>query len=270
MRLTDLKISIITINYNNVSGLERTIQSVIGQTYGNLEYIVIDGGSVDGSKELIAGFEESITYWVSEADKGIYNAMNKGIKAATGDYLLFINSGDVLTDQSIIDEVIATGLKDDLVYGNLIFTNGNVRRQWFPDSKLTFKTFFRESIPHPSTFIKRTLFEKVGLYNEHYAIVSDWEFFMLAVCKFHCSYQYIDKFITLFSEDGISSGEDNYISMKKERDEVMNQHFPFFIKDYEEFGQMEKEMQKIKYFIKGRLFVKKVLKSLNLGPKVYL
>lgn len=263
------KISIISINYNNREGLRQTMDSVIRQTYGNIEYIVIDGGSLDGSKELIEVQKGRIAYWSSERDAGIYNAMNKGIRASTGEYLLFINSGDILVDENVIKEAVVLGLTADLVYGNLVFVNGGKRREWLPAPELTFNVFYKESIPHPSTFIKRTLFDTVGLYNEHYTIVSDWEFFMLAVCKFNCTYQHIDKFIALFNEDGISSGADNYIAMKKERDQVIKQHFPLFIKDYEAFEKLEKEMKKVEYFINARIFVKKMLRSLKLGPKCF-
>ena len=94
--MVNLKISIITINYNNKSGLEKTIESVLQQTYDNIEYLVIDGNSTDGSKDVIKKYKHRISYWVSEPDSGIYNAMNKGGTKATGDYLLFLNSGDVL------------------------------------------------------------------------------------------------------------------------------------------------------------------------------
>ena len=91
-----LLISIITINYNNKSGLSRTIESVINQTYSNIQYIIIDGASTDGSKKIIKKYEHHISYWISEPDSGIYNAMNKGVDKAVGDYLLFLNSGDYL------------------------------------------------------------------------------------------------------------------------------------------------------------------------------
>lgn len=266
MGLDDLKISIITISYNNAAGLEETIRSVIAQTYKNIEYIVIDGGSSDHSKAIIANHEASITYWVSEQDKGIFNAMNKGIKAATGDYLLFINSGDLLMDKHVIQDVINIGLKEELVYGNQMIIDGALRTEWIPDAELTFSTFFKTSIPHQSTFIKRDLFDTVGLYNENYTIISDWAFFLIAVSKHGCSYRHVDRFIALFNKDGISSDPVNYPTLAKERLDVFEQYFPFFYKDYERFAVMEREMQKIAYFRKARYFVKKMIEAAKLGP----
>ena len=98
-----MKLSIITINYNNLAGLQKTIESVVSQTFRDFEWIVIDGGSVDGSRELIERYANSFSYWVSEPDKGIYNAMNKGIVVAKGDYLLFLNSGDWLCDEMALE-----------------------------------------------------------------------------------------------------------------------------------------------------------------------
>ena len=97
-----MKLSIITINYNNLAGLQRTIDSVVCQTWHDYEWIIIDGGSSDGSKELIEQYQEYITYWCSEPDKGIYNAMNKGIDHAHGDYLIFMNSGDAFASKKCI------------------------------------------------------------------------------------------------------------------------------------------------------------------------
>ena len=123
------KISIITINYNDKYGLSRTIDSVLNQTYEDFEYIVIDGNSNDGSKEILKNHDLSIDYWVSEPDSGIYNAMNKGIRVAKGDYLLFLNSGDYLCDNDTIHNVAKEidGGKD-LYYGNAIFKRDTLER----------------------------------------------------------------------------------------------------------------------------------------------
>ena len=101
------KISIITVNYNDREGLKKTIESVINQTWQDFEFIIIDGGSTDGSREVIEQYKDKIDYWISEPDKGIYNAMNKGIKAASGEFLLFLNSGDRLIDKNITEKVIS-------------------------------------------------------------------------------------------------------------------------------------------------------------------
>lgn len=116
--------SIITINYNDKSGLRRTIESVASQTYVDYEYIIIDGGSTDGSVDVIKEFASDIDCWVSEKDRGIYHAMNKGVLQAHGDYCLFLNSGDAFYDKSVLEHIAEKGLKEDIIVGKLVsFTN---------------------------------------------------------------------------------------------------------------------------------------------------
>ena len=114
-----MKFSIITINYNNSKGLKRTLDSIISQTCHEFEWIVIDGGSSDGSRELIEQHQDSITYWCSEPDKGIYNAMNKGVNKATGDYCLFLNSGDHLCNSKVVEHLISIPFSADIVSGDI-------------------------------------------------------------------------------------------------------------------------------------------------------
>lgn len=265
MGSNDLKISIVTINYNNAKGLESTIQSVVGQSYPNIEYIVIDGGSTDGSKEVIVAYKGRINHWVAESDEGIYHAMNKGIKAAKGEYILFLNSGDFLIHQDIIAEVVAYRPQEDLVYGNLICENRHEGEEWYPSVQLTFDVFYTSTIPHPSTFIKRSLFERVGLYNEKNSIVSDWEFFMVATCKYNCTYRYINKFISKFVDGGISSNLDNLPMAIKEREEAINRHFPYFLADYKRYHLVLNEFRKVKFYAKARIFVKNIFRSKKKG-----
>jgi glycosyltransferase involved in cell wall biosynthesis len=252
------KISIITINYNNMEGLDKTINSVISQTYKNTEYLVIDGGSDDGSADIIGRYSKGISYWVSEPDKGIYNAMNKGIGVATGDYLLFLNSGDVLTHKNILEQVIQSGLDKDLVYGDIVFVKGGQRKEWPSAAQLSFDTFRSGGLPHPCTFIKRSLFELVGLYNEAHLIVSDWEFFLLATCKYNASYKHIDLFICDFCEEGISSDPLNQTLIQEERNAVLQQHFSFFLNDYERYDIIKKELSKVMFFVKVKRFFRKL------------
>lgn len=256
-----MKISIVTINYNNAKGLEETINSVIAQTYKNIEYVVIDGGSDDGSKDLITAREEQIAYWVSEPDEGVYNAMNKGILAATGDYLIFINSGDLLIHNGVINQAVGLGLDRDLVYGNLICVEAGLEKKWVVDDELSFETFYKATIPHPATFIKRSLFEMIGLYNERNKIVSDWEFFMLATCKYNCSYKHIDLTLTRFFQGGISSDPKNYEMLARERTIALKEHFPFFIKDYEKSEQTKEALRKVRKYVKAKKFVKGLFKK---------
>jgi len=253
-----LKVSIITINYNNVDGLEKTIESVINQTHNDIEYLVIDGGSDDGSVEVIKQYSEKINYFVSENDGGIYNAMNKGINKSTGDYLLFINSGDSLIDANILTEIISENRMEDLIYGNLYLYDSEKQWIWNSPDKLTFRDFYNYTIPHPSTFIKRELFNKVGLYDETLKIVSDWKFFLLALAKYGASYIHVNKVITAYSYDGISSREENFKKINAERYEVLRNEFNFLVDDYVELEKLSSEMKRIKNFLKIRKFFKSI------------
>ena len=228
------KISIITINYNDKNGLCRTIDSVLNQTYKDYEYIVIDGNSNDGSKEILKNHDLDIDYWVSEPDSGIYNAMNKGIRVAKGEYLLFLNSGDYLCDCDTIQRVAneIDGSKD-LYYGNAIYKRGtNDEKVVFPE-KLTFLFFTHNSLCHQTSFIRKSLFEKFFYYNEDFKIISDWEFIVYSVCIKNISYKRLNIFVSCYNFDGISSNKDSREIIDHETEIVMNKYFSAFIDDYQ-------------------------------------
>lgn len=225
------KISIITINYNDCKGLQRTVESVINQTYKEFEYICIDGGSTDGSAAYIESQRANFDYWISEPDKGIYNAMNKGISVATGEYVLFLNSGDHFYGNTVLEKNHQEVCDADLVCFDLEYhINKTVRLDQYPQ-KIKFSHFIEGSIGHPSSFIKKNLFVKFGNYNENLKIVSDWEFFMKVLFLENCSYKKIDKILSTFYAGGISSNKKNY----EERFEVLKTRFPRYLDDYDEF-----------------------------------
>ncbi|MDD2728585.1 glycosyltransferase family 2 protein [Malikia sp.] len=227
------KISVITINLNNKNGLEKTIQSITKQTYDYFEYIVVDGLSTDGSLDVIEDHKHKITKKIIEKDSGIYDAMNKGIRMATGEYLLFINSGDWLVSEDTLALLVSyTNDDTDIIYGNLSFhdpSNGSETIGSYPE-KLTFKYFTHRSLPHQATLIKSILFEEVGLYDTSYKIVSDWGFFCLAICKHQKSYKKIPLTVSNFPLDGIGSTQVNLRS--QERKDFLEKHFKLFIDDY--------------------------------------
>lgn len=226
------KLSIITVNLNNKTGLQRTIESVFPQTFTDYEYIIIDGGSTDGSKELIEKYQNKFVYTVSEKDTGIYQAMNKGIVKAKGDYLFFLNSGDILNSQNSLATFFNNTNGEDIVYANiLIENNGNYHTKTCPP-ELSFRFFFQDTLPHQSTIIKKTLFHKVGLYNENLKIISDWEFFMNAICLHNATYKHIDACVSIYEENGISTHLENHEIFKKERETVLLNNYKLFIKDY--------------------------------------
>lgn len=222
------KLSIITINYNNAKGLDKTLQSVINQNSQDFEYVVVDGNSSDESEKIIDSHKNYIDKWISEPDSGVYNAMNKGIRMASGDYLLFLNSGDKLADQNVIAEILPS-LKnnEDIIYGNLIYSLNELPQTLFTPPKNIDLTYFLNSfLPHPSSFIKKNLFQKIGFYNEKFKIISDWEFFLRAIVINKASYLHIDEVISDFDNSGISSDSENEKLIRKEKQAVYEELFP--------------------------------------------
>ncbi|GHS97386.1 glycosyl transferase [Bacteroidia bacterium] len=230
-----MKLSIITINLNNQDGLRKTIESAISQTFTDFEYIVIDGASTDGSVDIIEAYADRITYWISEPDKGIYNAMNKGILQAKGEYCLFLNSGDWLIKNNVLEIVFRQDNNTDLIIGRLHQKHNNIRGiiKKEPGESLRFSDFYIASLLHPCTFIKRNLFERVGLYDENYRIVSDWLFFLLSVVNNHSSYSFLNTQVSDIQTNGISSIDVD--RMLEERTRVLYKYFPCFIEDYKDY-----------------------------------
>jgi glycosyltransferase involved in cell wall biosynthesis len=222
-------LSIITINYNNSKGLRKTIETVRAQTFKDYEYIIIDGGSTDESVDIIKENSEYITYWVSEKDGGVYNAMNKGILKAKGEYCYFLNSGDYLWTPDVLERVFQQSNSEDIVYGNMINNRHmQVNTGFHP---LSFYDLFVHTIYHQSAFIKRALFDKVGLYSEHFKVISDWEFFIKAICLERCSYLYVNIDIAVYEVGGISFQDPE--SNERDRHIVLRELFPFYYDDYQ-------------------------------------
>ena len=204
-----MELSIITINWNNAVGLKKTMESVIAQSCQNFEYIVVDGGSSDGSVDIIKNYDNIPNLkWISEKDKGIYNAMNKGIKMASGEYVQFLNSGDSLTDKDVVkkmlDEVEKNG-HPDIMTGNLLKDYGKVIiRDSNSLDKINLWHFYNGSINHPSSYIKLDLFEQYGLYDESLRIVSDWKWFMNVIVFNNVKPVFVNVDVVLFDTNGIS------------------------------------------------------------------
>lgn len=251
-------LSIITINYNNLGGLMATVCSIKNQTWQEFEYIVIDGGSTDGSKEFLETEKEFIDFWLSEKDSGIYNAMNKGINAAKGEYLLFLNSGDHLFNEKVLGNNYNFLKEKDLIYFNLQMVRDGVSGIAKSPAKLVFSDLYASSLPHPATFIKKELFNTVGLYDEDLRISSDWKFFILAIFKFDCSYLKIEDTLSTFYLDGISSTED----YSEERNQVMKQYFDAFIFDYQDL------IESRKFVNTNRFLMLKEIEKTTFGKKL--
>ena len=212
-----MKLSIVTICYNNKVDFEKTAQSIVKQTYKHYEWIIIDGASSDGTvdsiKNAVSNFSSIDSFpkvqWISEPDKGIYNAMNKGIRQSQGEYLLFMNSGDCLYDEHVLEKSLPLLDTSDVYVGDIVNEKDNARslykfpRELTPDTILYQMVF--NFIPHQSSFIRRDLFDKYGLYREDLKIASDGYFFYKSVVLGGASMECIPLTIALFDSNGISS-----------------------------------------------------------------
>jgi glycosyltransferase involved in cell wall biosynthesis len=221
--LFKMKLSIITINYNNAGGLKKTLDSILGQAERSFEYIVIDGGSTDGSKDLLEQ-SNGIAYWVSERDKGIYDAMNKGIAKASGEYLLFINSGDKLFEPDTIKKIIPQLDGASIVYGNMKIDEGKQLKDGFMPDTIDLRQMMNDTLWHPVSFIKKELFDKHGLYKTDYKICGDYDFFFNVIIDKKVPLKHINQFICVFDLTGISSKSENAALIKEEKAKVQKSY----------------------------------------------
>ncbi|MGK0376608.1 MAG: glycosyltransferase involved in cell wall biosynthesis [Patiriisocius sp.] len=240
-----MKLSIITINFNNAVGLKKTIESVVNQTSNDFEYIVIDGGSKDGSIDIIKKYDSKINYWISEPDNGIYHAMNKGILLAKGDYLEFLNSGDILVNETVIQKIIPElNVGVEILYGNMLKQMPNkIRRdKGFRGRQPTLLDFYKGTLNHSPAFIKRSLFDKFGLYDQSLKIASDWKWYLEVIILGRIIPSYLNLDITVFDMNGISSTDHNL--NKSERKSVLQLFLPEYV--LEDYNLYSKDIFKMK------------------------
>lgn len=240
-----MKLSIITINYNNVDGLRKTLASVAAQTYRDFEHIIVDGGSSDGSLEVIREYESILAYrlkWISEPDNGIYNAMNKGIEIALGkrlvnyfnrsecnedqnenikvvgcEYVLFLNSGDCLIDANVLQMVNDVKMQADLCYfdADFVYPNGKIEHHQYPD-ELSFDFFWQDALCHQATWYRINALVQMGGYDERYKIIGDTAMNMdLCLINNH-TYQHYPLIISIFDASGISISKNGIELTQKE------------------------------------------------------
>jgi glycosyltransferase involved in cell wall biosynthesis len=247
---------------------------VISQTSNDFEYIIIDGGSTDGSVDLIKQFSEKIAYWVSEYDGGIYQAMNKGIRIAQGEYVQFINSGDWLVADDVIEKMLKALPECSIFYGNMlkILPNGKIIRDRCEAGKISMLTFIKGSLNHTPNLIKRSLFEKYGFYDESLKIVSDWKFYLNAVGLHDEPVAYIDLDIAWFDMKGISNI--NKSLHMKERKTVLKELLPSSVlMDYDAFTddiQIIQRLKRIKSIWFCIQFLYKFMSRVDKASKYYL
>ena len=294
-----MKLSIITINYNNAEGLRKTLSSVASQTYCNIEHIIIDDGSTDGSVDIIREYENTIkrsvtinqstiqVKWVSEPDKGIYNAMNKGIEIALGrrivnadhttssnslndnrstlneslcDYIQILNSGDILASPDVTERMmnalhsfIRSTLNDKIdvpiLYGNMIKKDYTTGKIIGKSREVEYslRQYFSSTMNHDCCYFRRDLFETYGLYDESLKIVSDWKWFMQVIGLGKVKPIYVNIDVTIFDASGIS--ESNLELRNKERRHVLEEVLPpTILADYDKYAFPMEQYNRLKKY----------------------
>lgn len=305
-----MKLSIITINRNNAEGLRKTMESVLSQTYRNIEHIIIDGGSTDGSVDVIRDYENTIKQsvtieqftihvkWISEPDKGIYNAMNKGIEIALDrrivnsfnrsersedknkvlpDYIQILNSGDILAAPDVTERMMSalytvhrTPYTENgshaILYGNMVKYDYSTNRIIGKSGKVEYslRQYYSGTLNHDCCYIRRDLFDIYGLYDESLKIVSDWKWFLQAIGLGDVKPVYADIDVTIFDASGIS--ESNLELRNKERRQVLEELLPpAVLADYDAHAFEIEQMKRLQKHHLYRLvyFIERVLFKLE-------
>lgn len=248
-------LSIITVNRNGSAGLRRTMESVISQSFANYEHVVIDGASSDDSVDVIKSLElqyHGNLKWISEPDGGIYNAMNKGLALAKGDYVQFLNSGDFLAGQSVVENIYASLKVNDfpqMMYGNMIKAMPDGRHildKSFAGEKVTMLGMYSGTLNHSATIIRRSLFDALGVYDESMRICSDWKWFLDAVVFEGVKPVYCGIDISVFDMSGISENRSMKDLLAKERMQTLTQALPAAVlDDYEVYSPLLFKIRRI-------------------------
>lgn len=212
-----MKLTIATINLNNLDGLQRTLPSIFAQTYTEYELIVVDGASTDGSKEFIAS-QQRVDIWVSEPDHGIYEAMNKAVRLAHGDYCLFMNSGDIFFSPQALEQSVDSLDGCDYIAGHSVFVENFKSYTYVPPCELSHEYLFINALNHQALFTRTEILRQYP-YNENMRIVSDWEQYFRTWYLHGCTYKKLNAYVAVFFLDGISTV--NWPRQLKERDECV-------------------------------------------------
>lgn len=258
-----MRLSIVTINYNNAEGLRKTLASVAAQTYRNIEHVIVDAASTDGSVDIIKEYTDKVDYpviWSSKKDKGIYNGMNAGISKATGDYIQILNSGDVLAASDVTARMVAA-LEAN---GNPEFLYGNMVRMNYATGKLDGKSkeveyslrqYYASTMNHDCCYIRRDVYERYGLYDENLKIVSDWKWFLQTIGLGNVKPVYVDVDVTIFDCSGIS--EKNLELRNRERRQVLEEALPpAVLADYDKHAFETSQMDRLrKHHLYGLVYI---------------
>lgn len=253
----NIKFTIVTVCKNAAATIEKTIQSVISQTYENIEYILVDGQSVDGTLSIVQTYKQHIDVLISEQDNGIYNAMNKGIRSATGDIISFLNADDrffnEITVECMANFITDCEFEDIDVYHGSVVVYDYQKGDGFIWKSGPISSFFihRESLPHPATFYSRPAFDKNGLFDTSYSIAADYEWTIRALKKNTLSFQFMPLLVAVFAKGGISNNKANTSLARTEVRRAISAHFS----NTEDFVQrIRKRLRRIRKRLGGLLF----------------
>lgn len=267
-----IRLSIITINYNNSTGLKKTIDSVLNQTSKEFEYIIIDGRSIDNSlQEINVAFHMIYdnaqsrgdvlqnglhVQWISELDSGIYNAMNRGIRMAKGEYIQFLNSGDIMASNDVTAKMLGSLPNDcNILYGNMLkpLSKRIHRDRGFAGKTPTMLDFYTGTLNHSSAYIKRTLFDTYGLYDENLKIVSDWKWYLQVIALNDVKPNYVDIDVTIFDMNGISSTNSDLDKLERKQVLLTTLH-KSVLTDYESWAFPIEQLSRVnRYWIFRKL-----------------
>lgn len=221
-----MKLSVVTISFNEKETIRETIQSVLRQSFDDKEYIIIDGASKDGTAEIIKEYQDNISLVISEPDDGIFYAMNKALDFCKGEYILFLNAGDKLVSDDVLSSVFNGNPTEELIYGDVIFKyNNGVKMRRKSPLKLSKKYFYIDSLNHQTTFTKRELFSRTGNFDTNLKITSDYDFILNAIFKQGASYKYLPIPIAEFNLMGLSSDKTHFHLHKEERKICIQKYF---------------------------------------------
>ena len=218
------KLSIITITLNNIEGLKKTINSVKIQSYKNYEHIIIDGDSNDGTKEFLDENKTLFSKVISEKDRGIYDAMNKGILLASGEYINFMNAGDIFYNEKVLEKVLLNEYNESLIYGDVIIKkNDSTVLKKVKEIDIFF--LYNDTICHQAQFIKKDLFIDYGFYDINFKIAADHEFLVKILLKYNANFKYTNEIISVYDGNGISGSTSYNLILSKEKELIINRYF---------------------------------------------
>lgn len=273
-----MKVSILTVNYNNAEGLRRTLESVAAQTYQEFEHVIIDGGSSDESVGIIRNYEKSLksndkykmtnVQWISEPDNGIYDAMNKGVRKASGEYLLFLNGGDTLASEKALEEIAPYLDGDDFIVGRVFFSIKGNRVSVSPllsEKDMSMYYMYLHGINHQSAFIKSELLVDMP-YDTTVKMNADWLFFVQQIVMRNATVKFVDKYIADFDRTGLSS---NTQAVVEERKEVLKKILPArMCRDYDHVIPHYYEVIRVEWLLRHPFWYKLYRGLTTIGRKI--